>query len=196
MTRIDKADFRTTCNKRLRLIIALTEERLQMSLAPRFLNEDVPQMVERSLCMREVRRTMPSFSNFPEEPGNNKKNTGSYFVRPKKRHWYVRPICKRRIWTSTELAEKAISAPNTQRLAQKDVKGNITLLISESETTLWHKQLLWTPPARHVNRKGKRLACEKHMDWWLASTKPILRRHAIQNSVQLLHWQRKGLIWH
>ena len=49
---------------------------------------------------------------------------------------------------------------------------------------------------RHVNRKGKRLACEKHLDWWPASTKPILQRYAIENSVQLLHCQRKGLIWH
>ena len=44
-----------------------------MSLAPRFLNEDVPHMVERSLCMRDVRRTMPRFSNFSEESGKNKK---------------------------------------------------------------------------------------------------------------------------
>ena len=94
---------------------------------------------------------------------------------------------KGRIWNSTELAEKAISAPNPQRLPQKDVKGNITLLISESKTTIWHKQLLWTPPVGYVNQKGKRLACEKHMDWWPASTKPILRRYAIENSVQLLH---------
>ena len=40
---------------------------------------------------------------------------------------------------------------------------------------------MWTPPARHVKRKGKRLACEKHMDWWTASTKPILQPYAIEN---------------
>ena len=29
------------------------------------------------------------------------------------------------IWNSTELAERAISAPNRQRLTQKDDRGNI-----------------------------------------------------------------------
>ena len=85
---------------------------------------------------------------------------------------------KESIWSGTELAKKAIGAPNRQSLPQKDVEGNITLLISETKTTLWHRQLLSTPPARHVNRKSKRLACEKHMDWWPASTKPILERYA------------------
>ena len=32
---------------------------------------------------------------------------------------------KGKIWKSTELAEKAISAPNRQGLPQKDVEGNI-----------------------------------------------------------------------
>ena len=53
--------------------------------------------------------------------------------------------------------------------------------MSESKTSVWQKQLLWTPPARHVNREGKRLACAKHMDWWPASTKPISQPYAIQN---------------
>ena len=52
--------------------------------------------------------------------------------------------------------------------------------MSKSKTSVWHKQLLWTPPARYVNREGKRLACEKHMDWWPASTKPLLQPYAIQ----------------
>ena len=82
------------------------------------------------------------------------------------------------IWNSKELAEKGIGVPNHEGLPQKYVRGNITILMRESKTSVWQKQLLWTPPARHVNRKGKRLACEKHMHWWPASTKPILERYA------------------
>ena len=72
MTRIEKANFRTICNKILRSTIALTEERLEMSLAPRFLNGDVAQKVDRTLSLQEVRRPMPRISNFSEEPGNQK----------------------------------------------------------------------------------------------------------------------------
>ena len=90
------------------------------------------------------------------------------------------------IWNSTELAEKAIGAPKHQGSPQKDVEGNITLLISESKTSLWHQKVLWTPLASQLNRKGKRLACEKHMDCWPASTKPNLKRYAIEDSGQLL----------
>ena len=68
-------------------------------------------------------------------------------------------------WKSTELAEKAIGVPNHQGLPKKDVGGNITILLSESKTSVWYKQLIWTPPARQVKREGKRLAYEKHMDW-------------------------------
>ena len=113
-----------------------------------------------------------------------------------KKHWSVRPIFKRKHLKRKELPEKAISAPNRQGVPQKDVERNTTLLISESKRSLWHKQLLWTPPARHVNRKGKRLACEKLMDWWLTATKPILERYAIKESVQLLHSQKKGFRCH
>ena len=55
-----------------RSTIALTEERLEMALGPQF-NGDVAQMVERSLSMREVRRSMPRISNFSQEPKNKKK---------------------------------------------------------------------------------------------------------------------------
>ena len=100
------------------------------------------------------------------------------------------------IWNSTELAEKAISAPNRQGLPQKDVEENITLLIRESKTSFWHKQLLWSPPARHVNRMSKRLACEKHMDWWPASTKPILKRYAKDDrSTTALTEERLQMAW-
>ena len=51
----------------------------------------------------------------------------------------------------------------------------------QSKTSVWHKQLFRIPPATHVNREGKRLACEKQVDWWPASIKPILQPYAIQN---------------
>ena len=38
-------------------------------------------------------------------------------------------------WKSTELAEKAIGVPNHQGLPKKDVGGNITILLSESNTS-------------------------------------------------------------
>ena len=62
ITRIDEANFTTICNRKLCSTSALTEERLRMSLAARFLNGDVAQMVERSLSMREVRGSMPRIS--------------------------------------------------------------------------------------------------------------------------------------
>ena len=79
MTRIDKANFRTICKKRLRSTFALTEERLQMSLAPCSLNGDAAQMVERSLRIREVRGSMPRISTSSEEPGNWKGKYGKLF---------------------------------------------------------------------------------------------------------------------
>ena len=195
MTRIHKADFRTICN-RLRLTISLTEERLQMSLAPRFLNEDVAQMAKRSLCMRELRRSMPHFSNFTEEPGNRKRKYGGLFCKTKRRHRFERPICKRKHLKQYRACWKSDWCPESPRFTQKDVDGNITPAIRESKTSLWHKQLLWTLPVRHDNRKGKPLACEKHLDWWPASTKAILERYAIAkvylrktSKETLLHWE-------
>ena len=79
ITRIDKANFTTICNRKLCSTSALTEQRPQMSLAARFLNGDVAQMVERSLSMREVRGSMPRISNFSEEPGNQKTKCGKLF---------------------------------------------------------------------------------------------------------------------
>ena len=113
-------------------------------------------MLESSLSMREVRGwSMPRISNFSEEPGNQKRKYGKLFRWTKRRHAFVRAIWKGSIWNSTELAGKAIGVPNHQGLPQKDVGGNITILIRESKTSVWHKQLLWTPPARHVNREGQ-----------------------------------------
>ena len=182
MTRIDKAYFTTICNRKLCSSIALTKEKLHMSLAPRLITGDAAEKVESSLCMWAVRESMPRISNFSEEPGNQKKKYGKLFCYTKTRHGFVRPMCKRKhlkryraCWESTNRAR------NRQGLPQKDVGGNITILTSESKTSDWHKQFMWTPPARYVNREGKRLACEKHMDWWPASTKPLLQPYAIQN---------------
>ena len=180
MTRIDKAYFTTICNRKLCSSIALTKEKLHMSLAPRLITGDAAEKVESSLCMWAVRESMPRISNFSEEPGNQKKKYGKLFCYTKTRHGFVRPMCKRKhlkqyraCWESTNRAR------NRQGLPQKDVGGNITILTSESKTSDWHKQFMWTPPARYVNREGKRLACEKHMDWWPASTKPLLQPYAI-----------------
>ena len=141
--------------------IALTKERLQMSLAARFLTRDVAQMVESSLCMREVRGSMPPASPiFQRSPEIRKGKTVSCFVRPKEGMDLYVQYEEGSIWNSTEFAEKGIGVLNHQGLPQKDVGGNNTILMSESKTSVWHKQLLWTPPARQVNREGKRLACE------------------------------------
>ena len=113
-------------------------------------------MVESSLFMREVRGSMPRISNFSEEPGNQKKEQRATFFSDQKKidmcvQYATVSVCNR-----TELAEKAIAAPNRQSLPYIDVEENITLLIRESKTSLWVKQRHWTPPARHVNRNGKR----------------------------------------
>ena len=122
----------------------------------------------------------PTFQRSPEI---KKRTTGSYFVRPQKDIEMYVQNAKGSIWNSTENAEKAISAPRPQGLPQKDVQGNITLLIRESKTSIWIIYLLWTPPVKLLNRKGKRLACEKHIDWWPASTEPILEPYALKDSV-------------
>ena len=79
MTRIDKANITTICNRRLCSTNSIAEERLQMVLGPRFLNGNEAQMVERSLNMREVRGSMPRISNFSEDPGNQKTKNGKLF---------------------------------------------------------------------------------------------------------------------
>ena len=186
MNHIDKANFTTIGNRKLCSTIALTEERFEMPLAQRFINVDVAQMVERSPYMRQVRGLMPRISNFSVETGNKKGKTVSCFVRPKEDMELYVQYAGGSIWNSTELAEKGIGVLNHQGLPQKDVEGHITLLISESKTSLWHQKVLWTPLASQLNRKGKRLACEKHMDCWPASTKPNLKRYAIEDSGQLL----------
>ena len=79
MTRTDKANITTICNSGLCSTISITEGRFDKAIAPRFLNGEVAQMVERSLSMREVRGSMPRISNFSEEPGNQKRKYGKLF---------------------------------------------------------------------------------------------------------------------
>ena len=55
-----------------------------MVLAPRFLNGDVAQMVERSLSMREVRGSIPRDSNFSKETGNQKELQEALLLAQKK----------------------------------------------------------------------------------------------------------------
>ena len=60
-----------------------------MALAPRFFNGDVAEMVERSLSMREVRRSLPRISNFSEEPGNRKELQEAILLDQKNIDMYV-----------------------------------------------------------------------------------------------------------
>ena len=164
------ASFTTICNRKLCSTIALTEDRFDMALAPRFFNADVAQMVEHSLCMRDIRGSMLRISNFSEEPGNKKGNTGSCFVRPKEDLDLYVHYAKGSIWNSTELAEKAIGDPKHQGLPHKDVEGNIAPLISEPKTSLWHKQHHWTPPVRHVGPHQWGMSTERASGWHVRNT--------------------------
>ena len=115
ITRIDKANFTTICNRKLCSTSALTEERLQKSLAARFLNGDVAKMVERSLSMREVRGSMPRISNFSEEHGNRKRNYGKLFCWTKRRHGFVRPIWERKHLKQYRACWKSDCSPESPR---------------------------------------------------------------------------------
>ena len=176
MTRIEKANFRTKCNERLRSTIALTEEWLQMSLAPRFHNGDVAQTVERSLRMQNARGTgidAPHLQFF-RGARKSKKEIGETVLLDQKKTWifYVQ--------YGKEASEIV------QNLLRKRLVSRITkvYLRKTSEETLlywWVNQRhpsdmnsLFGPTSEACESKAKRLACEKHMDWWPASTKPIL----------------------
>ena len=155
-------------------------------------------MVERSFYMREVPGSVTQNFQLLRGARKSKKELQEAILLDKKKSLICKSnMRKGSLRNSTELAEKGIGVPNRQSLPQKDVEGYIsTPLMSESKTCLWHKKLLWTPLARQLNRKGKRLACEKHMDWWPASTKPISERYEIEDSVQLMHQQKKAFKCH
>ena len=69
--------------------IALTKERLQMSLAAPFLTRDVAQTEERSLSMRERGSMPPASPIFQRSPEIKKPKT-------ERRHGFIRPICERK----------------------------------------------------------------------------------------------------
>ena len=93
------------------------------------LNEDVAQNVERSFRMREERRWMPRVSNFSEKTGNQKRTTGSCFVRPKKTLISTFNI-RSEASETVVLAEKAIGAPIRHGSVYTGVEANVpTLLI-------------------------------------------------------------------
>ena len=81
------------------------------------------------------------------------------------------------IWNSTELADKAISAPNRQGLPKKDVEGNITLLISDQR------------PRHEINGyfgQHRGISIEKTSDWHVKNTwiDDTHRKSQFQNDMQ------------
>ena len=115
--------------------IALTKERLQMSLAAPFLTRDVAQMEERSLRMREVRGSMPPASPiFQRSPEIKKGNTVSCFENRKK------------TWICTSNMRKEASE-TVQSLLRKRLESRITTvyLRKTSDETL----LYWWVNQRH-----------------------------------------------
>ena len=79
-----------------------------MALAPRFFNGDVAQMVEHSLCMREVRGSLPRNLQFFRGARKSKTEIREAVLLDQKKTW----IC-------TSIMQKEAS--------ETDVKGNITL---------------------------------------------------------------------
>ena len=67
------------------------------------------------------------------------------------------------IWNSTELAEKAISAPNRQGLHQEDVEGNI----NSTDKTI--KDIRLTKTA-HVDPHQRGMSNERASDWHVRNT--------------------------
>ena len=175
--------------------IALTKVRLHISLAARFLTRDVAQIVEPRFSS-EVEGSMPRISDFSEEPGKQKKGkTVSCFVRPEEDMDLYVQNGKRSIWKSTELAEKAIGVPNHQGLPQKDVGGNITILMSESKTSVWHNSSFGP------HQRG--MSIGRASDWHVRNTwiddqhrQSQFYNHMQYKTVQPLHWQKKGFICH
>ena len=144
--------------------IALTKERLQMSLAARFLTRDIAQMVDRSLGMREVRGSMPPASPiFQRSPEIKQGKTVSCFVRPKEDMDLYVQYAKGSIWNSTELAEKALIAPGITKV----------YLRKTSEETLLYWWVNQRPPSDinsslgpHQRGKSIGKASDWHVSIW------------------------------
>ena len=135
MTRSDKANITTICNRGRCWTISITEGRFDKAIAPRFLNGDVAQMVERSLSVREVRGSMPPASPiFQRSPEIKKGKTVSCFENRKK------------TWIFTSNMRKEASE-TVQSLLRKRLVSRITKvhLRKTSEETL----LYWWTNQRH-----------------------------------------------
>ena len=146
-----------------RSTIALTEERLEMALAPHFLNGDVAQMVERSLSMREVRRSIPPHLQFFRGAPQSKKEIREAVLLDQKKTW---------IWTSTMQKE---ASETVKSLLRKGLVSRITkvYLRNTSEETL----LYWWGNQRHPyeinssfgpHQRGKSI--ERASDWHVRNT--------------------------
>ena len=98
-----------------------------MALAPRFLNGDVAEMVERSLSMREVRRPMPRISKISEQPGNQKKLQEAILLDQKK------------TWICTSIMQKEASETVQSFLRKRLVPRipNVYLKKTSTETLLY-----------------------------------------------------------
>ena len=142
MTRINKANFTTICNRKLCSTIPLIEDRLDMALAPRFFNGGVAQMVDTSLCMREVRGSMPRISNFAEEPGNRDRKYGKLFCQTKRRLGLVRPICKKKHLKQYRACWKSYWCPESPRFTSERRQRK------HCSTDKWIKDIPLTKTAR------------------------------------------------
>ena len=163
MTRTVKANITTICKGGLCSTISITKGRFDKAIAPRFLNGDVAQMVERSLGIREVRESMPRISNISEEPGNKKKEIREAVFLDQKKTW----IC-----TSNMRKE---ASETVQSLLRKGLESWITMfyLRKTSEETL----LYWWVNQRHpsdinssfgLHQRGKSIgrASDWHVSIW------------------------------
>ena len=165
-----------------------------MSLAPRFLNVEVAQMLQRSLFMREIKGRCPASPIFQRSREMKKGNTRSCFVRPKDDMDLYVQYAKGSIWNSTEPDEKAINAPNRPDLSQKDVEWNITLLISEQKTPYKKAPLDTTSEVSHskgpaigmwethglmsrIDKANFRTICNKRLRSTIALTEKIFSCH-------------------
>ena len=126
---------------------------------------DVAQILEHSLCMREVPGSMPRISNFSKKKSPEIQNwtTRSRFVRQKEESDKYVQDPKGSIWNSTELAEEAIGAPNRHGYLRKTSK----------DTFLLHWWVNQRPPS-DINssfaphQRGSSI--ERASDWHVRST--------------------------
>ena len=163
MTRTDNANITTKCNTGLCSTISITEEKFDKAKAPRFLNGDVAQMVERSLSMREVRGSMPRISNFSEEPGKQKKEIRSAVLLDQKKTW----IC------TSNMRKKA--SKTVQSLLRKRLVSWITkvYLRKTSDETLLYEWVNQRHPSDINSSSGphqRGMSIGRANDWHVRNT--------------------------